>query len=202
MRTSLNSFQGLREDGIALIKELKLTYNFQYASEISSLDQLEKIKDIVDYIQIGARSMYNYELLSSLGKYNKSVILKRGFSATIEEWIKAADYIKQSNPNIDIILCERGVRGFDNKFRNILDIQSALYIKKNTNYKILIDPSHASGLRDYIEDLSVASIALGIDGLMVETHPNPEQALSDKEQAIPLDVLKRLYLRCEKINNA
>lgn len=200
MRTSPDSFQGLRDEGITLIKELKSIYGFKYASEISSLEQLDKVKDIVDYIQIGARSMYNYELLSKVGEYNKPVILKRGFSATIEEWIKAAQYISKTNSDIDVILCERGIRGFDNKFRNVLDIQSALYIKKNTNYKILIDPSHAAGLRDYIEELSVASIALGVDGLMVETHPEPDFALSDKDQAIDLNTLKSLYERCEKIS--
>lgn len=198
MRTSPNSFQGLRESGVEMVKRLKDKYQIKYASEISSLDQLETIKEVVDYIQIGARSMYNYELLSQIGVYNKPVILKRGFSATIEEWLKAAEYVVKNYPHTEVILCERGVRGFDDKFRNILDIQSALYIKKNTNFKILIDPSHACGRREYIEDLAVASIALGVDGLMVETHPNPDQALSDKEQAISLENLKTLYQRCVK----
>ena len=198
MRTNPNSFQGLREDGVEIVKRLKAKYQIEYASEISSLEQLEKIHAIVDYIQIGARSMYNYELLSQIGRYNKPVILKRGFSATIEEWLKAADYVVKNYPNTEVILCERGIRGFDDKFRNILDIQSALYIKKNTKFKILIDPSHASGKRDYIEDLAVASIALGVDGLMVESHPNPDEALSDKEQAISLETLKTLYERCLK----
>jgi 3-deoxy-7-phosphoheptulonate synthase len=202
MRTSPDSFQGLREQGVDLIKEMKTKYNFKYASEISSLEQLELIKDIVDYIQIGARSMYNYELLSKIGSYNKPVILKRGFSATIEEWTKAAKYIELGNPNVEILLCERGVRGFDNKFRNLLDLQSALYIKKETNYKILIDPSHASGLRDYVEDLSVGCIAAGVDGLMVEVHPFPEKAWSDKDQAIDLETVKRIYKRCEKLSKA
>lgn len=198
MRTSPDSFQGLRKSGVEMVKKMKEKYQIQYASEISSLEQLDVICDIVDYIQIGARSMYNYELLSQLGRYNKPVILKRGFSATIEEWIKSAEYITKNFPNIEVILCERGIRGFDDKFRNVLDIQSALYIKKNTKFKILIDPSHACGKRDYIEDLSIASIALGVDGLMVETHPNPDLALSDKEQAISLETLKRLYERCLK----
>lgn len=201
MRTSPDSFQGLRDEGISLIRELKAIYGFKYASEISNIEQLEKMKDIVDYIQIGARSMYNYELLTEIGRYGLPVILKRGFSATIDEWLNACDYIKKHNKNAEIILCERGVRSFDSKFRNTLDIQSALYIKKNTNYKIIIDPSHACGIRDYIEDLSVASIALGVDGLMIETHPNPNMALSDKDQAIDLEKMKMVYEKCLKMSH-
>ena len=199
MRTSPDTFQGLRNDGISLIKQMKEKYGFLYASEVSSIEQMEAIKDIVDYIQVGARSMYNYELLAALGKYNKPVILKRGFSATIEEWTKAAEYIVKSNPNVEIYLCERGIRGFDNTFRNVLDIQSALYIKEKTNYKILIDPSHACGKRDFVEKLSVAAFASGVDGLMIETHPEPEKSISDKEQAIDLETTKRIYEKCKKI---
>jgi len=135
LRTDPNSFQGLRKEGIEVIKKLKKEYKFKYASEISSIEQYEMIKDIVDEFQVGTRSMYNYELLSFLGKQDKPVLLKRGFSATIEEWVKAADYIKMGGNN-NIILCERGVRGFEPKFRNMVDLTSALYVKKYTNYKV------------------------------------------------------------------
>jgi len=199
MRTAPDTFQGLRNEGIELVKTMKEKYGFLYASEVSSLEQVEAIKDIVDYIQVGARSMYNYELLSALGKYNKPVILKRGFSATIEEWTKAAEYVLKSNPDIEIFLCERGIRGFDNNFRNVLDIQSALYIKKKTKFKVLIDPSHSSGKREFVEDLAVSSFVLGVDGLMIETHPVPELSISDKDQAIDLETTKRIYEKCKKI---
>lgn len=199
MRTSPDTFQGLRNEGIELIKKMKEKYGFLYASEVSSLDQVEAIKDIVDYIQVGARSMYNYELLFALGKYNKPVILKRGFSATIEEWTKAAEYVLKANPNVEIFLCERGIRSFDSTFRNVLDVQSALYIKKKTKFKILIDPSHASGKREFVEDLAVSAFVLGVDGLMIETHPVPEQSISDKDQAIDLETTKRIYEKCKKI---
>ena len=162
LRTSSKSFQGMREEGVSLIKKLKEEFDFKYATEISSIEQYHLVKDIAEEFQIGTRSMYNYELLSFLGKQEKPILLKRGFSATLEEWIGAAEYVTQGG-NSNVIMCERGVRSFDPKFRNMLDLSGALYIKKYTNFKVIIDPSHATGSTEFINQLSNAAIICGLD---------------------------------------
>lgn len=198
LRTDPNSFQGLRSDGIAIIAKLKEKYGFKYATEISSLEQYHQVKDIADEFQIGTRSMYNYELLSFLGKQEKPVLLKRGFSATLEEWIGAAEYISKGGNN-NIIMCERGVRSFEPKFRNMVDLTGALYVKKNTPFKVILDPSHGTGGTEYVAQLTNAAVICKLDGFMIEMHPEPEKAQSDKMQANSFNQIERIINNVSKI---
>lgn len=142
------------------------------------------MKDIVDVFQVGTRNMYNYELLKTLSDTGKQVILKRGFSSTIDEWLQAAKYIDDSENRV--ILCERGVRTFESSYRNTLDLNAVSFIKQNTNYKVLVDPSHGTGISSMVEPMSLAAMACGADGLLIESHYKPEIALSDKDQALDL----------------
>ena len=167
MRTNPDSFQGLRDKGMEMLLKIRKELGLKIVTELTSIEQVKKYGNDIDIIQIGTRNMYNYELLKEVGKCNSTVLLKRAFSATYEEWINAAEYIKRSG-NSNIILCERGVRGFSNETRNILDLQAIPYIHKNTDYKIIVDPSHASGLSYMVEPMSKASIACGFDRIIKE----------------------------------
>lgn len=197
-RTNPDSFQGLGEEGIIYLLEAKRKTGLKIVTEIMSIEQLNKYGEYIDIIQIGARNMYNYELLKALGKINKPILLKRGLSATYQEWISASEYIKREGNN-QVIMCERGIRSFDNHTRNVLDIQAIPYIKYHTNMPIIIDPSHASGHRYMIESDSLAAISAGADGLIIEVHDRPEEALSDKEQAINIDELRIILNKINKI---
>lgn len=197
LRTSPDSFQGLGFETFDIIKQLKRKHDFKFVSEITSSDQIDVFGKHVDVIMVGTRNMYNYPLLKSLNQLGKTVILKRAFSATVDEWLKAADYI----PNCEVILCERGIRTFNQKTRNTLDIGSAVWIKKNTDFKIITDPSHASGNKELVIPLSLASVAAGLDGVIVETHPCPSEALSDGHQALNLDEIQSLYKKLQRINH-
>ena len=190
LRTNKDSFQGLRLEGINQMSTLKSNHDFYLVSEVVSMKSLELLKDCVDIIQVGTRNMYNYELLKELSKQSKPVILKRGLSATIHEWVQAAQYINSDEKQV--ILCERGIRSFENKYRNTLDLNAVSYLKRKTNYKVLVDPSHGTGNTFMIEDLSVAALAIGADGILVEAHFNPAQALSDAHQALTLPQLRQL----------
>ncbi|MGM9877176.1 MAG: 3-deoxy-7-phosphoheptulonate synthase [Bacilli bacterium] len=187
-RTNPDSFQGLGDEGIEYLLEAKKETGIKIVTELMTIEQVKKFANVIDIIQIGSRNMYNYELLKELSKYDKPVILKRAFSATYNEWINASKYINNSK----VILCERGIRNFDNSTRNTLDIQSIPYIKNNTNNKIIIDPSHASGLSYMIKPMSLASIVAGADGLIIEVHDKKDEALCDKEQAITIEELEEI----------
>ena len=191
MRTSPDSFQGLRDEGLEMLLKIKEELGLKIVTELTSIEQVRKYGSKIDIIQIGTRNMYNYELLKEVGKLNTPVILKRGLSATYNEWINAAEYIKREG-NTNIILCERGIRGYSNETRNVLDLQAIPYIHKNTNYKIIVDPSHASGHAYMVEDMSKASIAANCDGLLIETHIRPEESLCDSEETIDLETLDRI----------
>ena len=191
MRTSPYSFQGLREEGMEMLLKIKEELGLKRVTELTTIEQVKKDGNKIDIIQIGTRNMYNYELLKEVGKLKTPVILKRGISATYNEWINAAEYIKNEGNN-NIILCERGIRGISNETRNILDLQAIPYIKKNTDYKIIIDPSHASGLSYMVEPMSKAAIAAGADGLLIEVHTEPEKSLSDSEQTIDIETFKNI----------
>ena len=195
-RTNPDSFQGLGDKGIEYLLDAKKITGLPIVTELMSIEQVKKYAKDIDIIQIGSRNMYNYELLKELGKYNKTVLLKRAFSATYEEWINASKYI---NNGKNVILCERGIRGFDSNTRNVLDIQAIPYIKKNTNYKIYIDPSHAAGNNYMIEPMSLASVVAGCDGLIIEVHDKPEESLCDKNQAIDINQLKRIMNKIKEI---
>ncbi len=197
LRTNKKSFQGLREEGIEKLSKIKEEYNFHLISEVVSLGSLEALKDTVDIIQVGTRNMYNYELLKELSKQDKPVILKRGMSATLDEWIQAAQYINSDEKQV--ILCERGIRSFENKYRNTLDLNAVSYLKRKTNYKVLVDPSHGTGQKFMVNDLSKASLAIGADGLLIEAHYKPDLALSDGHQALNLQELKELIMEINKL---
>ena len=190
-RTNPNSFQGLGEVGLEYLLEAKKETGLPIIAELMSIEQVRKYADKIDIIQVGSRNMYNYELLKELSKYNKPVLLKRGLSATYDEWINASRYIT-NGINKNVILCERGIRSYDSSTRNVLDIQAIPYIKHNTNLKIFVDPSHAAGNNYMIQSTSLAAVAAGCDGLMIEVHDESEEALSDKEQAITPKEIKEI----------
>lgn len=187
-RTNPDSFQGLGDTGIDYLIKAKQITGLPIITELMSIEQVRKYIDKIDIVQIGSRNMYNYELLKELGKYSKPVLLKRGLSATYDEWINAARYIN----NGKVILCERGIRSFDNSTRNVLDIQAIPFIKKNTNYKIFVDPSHAAGNRYMIKPMSLASFVAGCDGLMIEVSDKPDESISDSKQTIDLEEFKKI----------
>jgi len=183
LRTSPDSFQGLGKDGLAIAKRVRQELAMPIVCEITDPRQIGDFHDIVDMFQVGSRNMYNYSLLKELGQTKKPVMLKRGFSALIEEWILAAKYVTDGgNPNV--ILCERGIRSFEKVTRNTLDLAAVAYIKQNTSFPVIVDPSHATGVRNLILPMALASAAAGADGLLIEIHPDPDNALSDGFQAL------------------
>lgn len=198
MRTSAKAFQGLGHEGLDIIKKLKKETAFDFITEVTDARQIEEMADVVSVFQVGARNMYNYELLKELSRYNRPVILKRAFSATITEWLGAAEYLFNLGEK-NIILCERGVRSFDTKLRNLLDLGSVIWLKKNTPFKVIVDPSHSMGLTPYVTDAALAAVAAGADGLMVEVHPEPACALSDGQQALNLQQFTELVTKLKKM---
>ena len=159
------------------------------------------VEEHVDILRVGARNMQNFDLLKQLGKTNKPILLKRGLSATIEEWLMSAEYI-MAGGNEKVILCERGIRTYETSTRNTLDISSIPVIKKLSHLPIIIDPSHAAGRWEYVESLSKAAIAAGADGLIIEVHQNPETALSDGQQSLKPGKFKTLVKKCQRIAEA
>jgi len=190
-RTSPYSFQGLEEEGLRYMKEAKEETGLNTICEIISTSSLEAAVQYVDMIQIGARNMQNFQLLREVGRSGHPVLLKRGISATIEEWLNAAEYIMaEGNPNI--VLCERGIRTYETSTRNTLDISAVPVIKAKSHLPILVDPSHATGVRDFVAPLSKCAIAAGADGLMIEVHNNPACALSDGPQSLTCEQFDEL----------
>lgn len=190
-RTSPYSFQGLGEDGLKILRRAADKYKMLVISEIIDVAQIPMFLKYVDIIQVGARNMQNFNLLKELGFISKPVLLKRGLSATIEEWLMSAEYI-MSGGNRDVILCERGIRTFEPATRNTLDISAIPIVKQWSHLPILVDPSHATGIRDKVIPLSRASIAAGADGLIIEVHPEPDKALCDGAQSLYPDQYKEL----------
>ena len=182
-RTSPYAFQGLGTEGILDMAEARKRTGLPIVSEIMSADKIDEFVEYVDLIQVGARNMQNFDLLKALGKINKPILLKRGLSNTIEEWLMSAEYI-MSGGNENVILCERGIRTFEKYTRNTLDLSVVPIIKKKSHLPIIIDPSHATGDWDLVEAMSLAAIAAGADGLIVEVHNDPEKAWSDGAQSL------------------
>ena len=197
-RTSPYAFQGLGEEGLKLIRAAADKYNLAVTSEVMEINQIPLFLKYVDILQVGARNMQNFNLLKELSKVNKPVILKRGLSATIEEWLMAAEYIL-SGGNREVILCERGIRTFEVATRNTLDLCAIPVVKKLSHLPIIIDPSHGTGLRDKVAPMSMASIAAGCDGLMIEVHNKPECALCDGAQSLYPEQFDELYSKLKKI---
>ena len=182
-RTSPYSFQGLGEEGLRYMKEAGESAGLATISEVISLESVNEAVKYVDILQIGARNMQNFYLLKEVGHTGLPVLLKRGLSSTIDEWLNAAEYIiSEGNPNV--ILCERGIRTFETATRNTLDLSAVPVLKERTHLPVIVDPSHATGVRGYVTPLAKAAIACGADGLMIEVHNNPEKALSDGPQSL------------------
>lgn len=185
-RTSPYSFQGLEEEGLRYMKEAGEVTGLTTICEVTSLRALETAVKYVDMLQIGARNMQNFELLKEAGKSGLPVMLKRGLSATIEEWLNAAEYIMAyDNPNV--VLCERGIRTYETATRNTLDLSAVPVIRAKSHLPVIVDPSHATGVRAYIAPMAKAAIAAGADGLMIEVHPCPSCALSDGPQSLTFE---------------
>ena len=193
-RTSPYSFQGLGSEGLKLLLEAKKATGLPIVTEIMSAAHLDLFDD-VDVIQVGARNMQNFELLKELGKINKPILLKRGMSSTIDELLMSAEYI-MAGGNEQVILCERGIGTFETSMRNTLDISAVPMLKSKTHLPVIVDPSHAAGIRFMVEPLTMAAIAAGADGVMIEVHNNPEKALCDGMQSLTPqafdDVMKKV----------
>ncbi len=190
-RTSPYSFQGLKELGLDYLKAAKAETGLPIVTEIMSADKIDRFVEDVDLIQVGARNMQNYELLKELGKTRKPILLKRGLSATIEEWIMSAEYILAGG-NENVILCERGIRTFETYTRNTLDLSAIPAVKKLSHLPVVVDPSHAAGMWWMVEPLAKAAVAAGADGLLIEVHNDPEHALCDGAQSLKPERFARL----------
>ncbi|MGK7889923.1 MAG: 3-deoxy-7-phosphoheptulonate synthase, partial [Leptolyngbyaceae cyanobacterium] len=187
-RTSPYSFQGLGTEGLTILDSVRHRYQLPVITEVMAIAQIESIMAHADALQIGSRNMQNFDLLKAVGQVEKPVMLKRGLSATLEEFVMAAEYIlAHGNPNV--ILCERGIRSFDTYTRNVLDLGAVAALKQITHLPVVVDPSHATGKRELVADLARAAIACGADGLMIECHPVPEESVSDARQALSLDAM-------------
>jgi len=182
-RSSPYSFQGLGFEALKLLKEAGEKYGLLIVSEVMEISQIEKMSEYVDILQVGARNMQNFNLLRELGTVRKPVLLKRGISATIEEWLLSAEYILAGG-NRDVMLCERGIRTFETYTRNTLDLAAIPIVKKLSHLPILADPSHGTGRRDKVPPMARAAVAAGADGLLIEVHDDPEKALSDGAQSL------------------
>ncbi len=197
-RTSPYTFQGHGTDGILILCEAREKLGLPIVTEIMSMDKIDEFEEHVDLVQVGARNMQNFELLKALGKMTKPILLKRGLANTMEEWIMSAEYIMASG-NENVILCERGIRTFEKYTRNTLDLSVVPIIKERTHLPIIIDPSHATGDWRLVESMSLAAIAAGCDGLIIEVHNNPECAWSDGGQSLKPDNFKEVIRKSKAI---
>jgi 3-deoxy-7-phosphoheptulonate synthase len=200
-RTSPYAFQGLGEEGLRYLAEAREATGLPVATELMDPRDIELVAEYADVIQIGARNMQNFRLLTEVGKLRKPVILKRGLSATIVEWLMSAEYIA-SEGNQQIILCERGIRTYEQATRNTFDVSAIPVVKDLSHLPVIADPSHAAGKMSLVEPLSAAAIAAGADGLMIEVHHQPESALSDGPQSLKTDAFLGVVSRLAKIANA
>jgi 3-deoxy-7-phosphoheptulonate synthase len=197
-RTSPYSFQGLGEKGLKILEKVRRETGLLIVTEATDSENLTSVEKYADIIQIGARNMQNYSLLRLAGQVSKPILLKRGFAATIEEWLMAAEYI-MSEGNTRVILCERGIRTFSDNTRNTLDLSAIPSIKEASHLPIIVDPSHAAGRRDYVIPLSRGAIAVGADGLIIEVHHDPAHALSDGMQSLYPAQFEQLMREIERL---
>jgi 3-deoxy-7-phosphoheptulonate synthase len=190
-RTSPYSFQGLKEEGLVMLREASQNAKIPVVSEVMDPRDVEAVYKYVDMFQIGSRNMQNFSLLREVGKTDKPILLKRGMAATIEDFLLAAEYIAAEG-NDRIILCERGIRTFENITRNTLDIAAIPILKKLCKLPVIVDPSHSTGIRELVLPMSLAALAVGADGIMVEVHPEPSCALSDPDQSLNFEEFEAL----------
>lgn len=200
-RTSPYGFQGLGEQGLELLAEAGRAVGLPVVTEVMEPELVDLVSSYVDVLQIGSRNMQNSALLKRVGRAERPVMLKRGMAATVEEWLLAAEYVlAEGNPNV--ILCERGVRGFEPSLRNLLDPAVVPLLRTLTHLPVIVDPSHAVGRRDLVAPAACAAIAVGADGVMIEVHPDPSVALTDAAQAVPCDELPALAARLRAVARA
>ncbi len=201
MRTDVKAFQGLGSEAFQFMHQVLNETGLGLVSEVTDPRQIEMLDDYVVMYQVGARNMFNYSLLKELGQTRKPVLLKRSFSALIDEWIKAADYVAHGG-NENIILCERGIRTFETKTRYTFDLNAVIWAKQNSHFPVIVDPSHAIGIRDMVAPVAFAAAAVGADGVIVEVHPRPAEALSDGKQSLTIPDFKQMMKTIERILEA
>ncbi len=200
-RTSPYSFQGLGKQGLEILSEIRKKHGLKIITEVKDSTHVEVVLEHTDIIQIGTKAMYDTSILRRCGQSQKPVLLKRGFGSTLQEFVQAAEFIlSQGNPNV--VLCERGIRTFESKTRFTLDLTGVAFIKHHINLPIVADPSHAMGYRYGVADLARAATAMGIDGLLIETHPTPEKALSDASQQLNFNEFEQMYHSLKPIAQA
>jgi 3-deoxy-7-phosphoheptulonate synthase len=200
-RTSPYAFQGLEEEGLKLLAEARRETGLPVITEVMEPDKVDVVAEHADVLQIGARNVQNFSLLRRVGEAGKPVLLKRGMSTSIQEWLLSAEYVLAGgNPNV--ILCERGIRTFETATRFTLDLNAVPVLKKLTHLPVVVDPSHGTGHWEYVEAMAMAGVAAGADGLLIEVHPKPEEALSDGPQSLKPDKFAALMMRVRKIAQA
>jgi 3-deoxy-7-phosphoheptulonate synthase len=190
-RTSPYAFQGMGIEGLRILEKARQKTGIGIVTELLDTDNADAVEDAADIIQIGTRNMQNFSLLKRVGKAKKPVLLKRGMSATLEDWLMAAEYV-MAGGNYNVILCERGIRSFSDHSRNTLDLSVIPPLKKLSHLPVMVDPSHGTGKRDYVPAMALASFAAGADGLLIEVHPNPDHAASDGAQTLSFDAFQKL----------
>jgi 3-deoxy-7-phosphoheptulonate synthase len=200
-RTSPYVFQGLGIDGLALLAEMRQKYGLSIVTEVRDATHVEAVIEVADVVQIGAKAMYDHGILRACGKSRKPTLLKRGFGSTLQELVQAAEFMLSSG-NENVILCERGIRTFETKTRFTLDLCGVAYLKQHTNLPVVVDTSHAMGYRYGVPDLTRAAAAMGVDGLLIESHPTPDKALSDAAQQIDLATLSQMIDSVRKVARA
>jgi 3-deoxy-7-phosphoheptulonate synthase len=201
LRTDPKSFQGLGKEAYDIVKSVRLQTGLPFVSEVTDPRQISDLENVVDMFQVGSRNMHNYALLKELGQSKRPILLKRGFSALIKEWILAADYVVQAG-NENVILCERGIRTFETGTRNTFDVNAIVLAKLNSQFPVLADPSHGTGDARLVGPVSLAAAAAGADGLLVEVHPHPKQALSDGYQSLDFAQFENMMTKLTKVLGA
>lgn len=198
LRSNPDSFQGLGSAAFEIVQDVKKQTGLSFISEVTDPRQISDLHDLVDVFQVGSRNMHNYALLKELGHLKKPVLLKRGFSGLIQEWIYSAEYIaKGGNPNV--ILCERGIRTFETATRNTFDINAIAYVKAHSKFPVIADPSHGTGQTQLVTPVALAATIAGADGLILEVHPEPEKALSDGYQALNFKQFEDLMIKLPQV---
>ena len=198
-RTSPYDFQGLKEEGLKILKSIGDEFNMPIVTEVMDTQDIDLVSNYADMLQIGSRNMYNYSLLKEVGKLRTPILLKRGMSATLSEWLYAAEYI-MSKGNENVVLCERGIRTFETHTRNTLDLSSVAAIKQNYRIPVIVDPSHGTGRRELVARMSLASIAAGADGLIIESHTDPDKAVSDSSQTVSMETINTIAKKIKKFD--
>ncbi|MGH4140968.1 3-deoxy-7-phosphoheptulonate synthase [Clostridium sp.] len=196
-RTSPYDFQGYKEEGLKILKSVGDEFDMPIVTEVMDSKDIDLVLRYADMLQIGSRNMYNYSLLKEVGKLETPILLKRGMSATLSEWLYAAEYIMASG-NENVVLCERGIRTFETYTRNTLDLSAVAVIKQNYRIPVIVDPSHGTGRRELVAKMSLAAIAAGADGLIIESHVNPDKAISDAKQTVSIGTVDEIVKTTRK----